>query len=686
MCTIQRELTVATILGTLLGLSGIARAAEAQLDREAIQEVRDGKRKIAHAAWWGFHPEEATKALQAAIDSGAEKVVVDKMPGPWIVDTISLAGNQELFFEPGVVVLAKKGAFLGPSDALFSAWGKANIKLTGHGATLQMHRADYNSPAYKKAEWRHVLNFHGCTDVTVTGLTLAESGGDGIYLGAGRGGEPNRNVLIRDVICDRNYRQGISVITAENLLIENCVLKNTAGTAPAAGIDFEPNHASERLVNCVVRKCVIEDNQGYALHIYARPLDGTSAPVSIRIEDCVTRGTNARSASIITSCGPAGAVKGLIEFINCRFEDVGRAGIHVGSKPPGGVKLRFVRCTLADPADKPAPAAPIVFSTRKGDLEGAGGVEFVDFTLCERIERPVMRFDDATGVRLLDVTGTIAVEREGRRTIHRLDQKLIDQWIPFDPVNAIRPVPLEGLRFEAPAGSAARPAARPIPPHRLREEAAYLLYASSGDAVYLRLSYQAVGRSEGKPLPVRVLDPAGKEIQRITIGFRAEGQCDFRADRTGTYQVVCRPKQHAVRMVSSTHPVCIAGHQGLIHWVGTTGEFFFWVPPGAREFGLRIRGEGEGERVSAAVLNAAGKKVWEQADIGPARSLHLQREAASQGEVWRVRLSRPSVGVLEDVHLELRGLPAVLGFSAAGLLRPVPVQGSERIGSPSARK
>src|SRR5690606_29588040 len=162
-----------------------------------------------------------------------------------------------------------------------------------------------------------------------------------IYLGIGRQGEPNRNITIRDVVCDRNYRQGISVITAENLLIENCTLKNTAGTAPAAGIDFEPNPPRERLGNCVMRNCTIENNQGYAVHIYARPLNGTSEPVSLRIEDCVTRGSNALSASVITSCGETGPLKGRIEFVNCRFEDDGRTGLHIGSKPPGGVELRF---------------------------------------------------------------------------------------------------------------------------------------------------------------------------------------------------------------------------------------------------------------------------------------------------------------------------------------------------------
>ena len=103
-----------------------------------------------------------------------------------------------------------------------------------------MRRADYDSPAYSHAEWRHVLDLHGCRNVTICGLTLAESGGDGIYLGAGRDGATNRDVVIRDVVCDRNYRQGISVITAENLLIENCVLRIRPARRPRPASTSNP--------------------------------------------------------------------------------------------------------------------------------------------------------------------------------------------------------------------------------------------------------------------------------------------------------------------------------------------------------------------------------------------------------------------------------------------------------------
>ncbi len=643
--------------------------ADGLRNEEAIREVLEGKCKVAHATWWGYLAEEATGVLQAAIDSGAEKVVVEKMAGPWIVDKINLADNQELFFESGVVIQAKKGAFRGKSDALFNAWNKTNIKLTGYGATLQMHRADYDGPDYEKAEWRHVLNFHGCTDVTVLGLTLAESGGDGIYLGIGNNRTTNRNVTIRDVVCDRNYRQGISVITAENLLIEDCVLKDTGGTAPQAGIDFEPNHPAERLVNCVMRNCVIENNVGLGIHLYLRPLDGTSEPVSIRIENCVTRGTNATSASVVTSCGPAGPVKGLIEFVNCRFEDEGRAGIRIGSKPPTGLRLRFVDCTVTDPSDEPALMAPIRFSTRRGDLETTGGVEFVNLTVRERVDRPLMVFDDLIGANLLDITGSIAVDRGGEKTVYQLNREVLDKWVPFDRVLEIPLIALEGLPLTRVAPITSNEDKK-LPHHRVRGQATYLLHAAEGDEVRLRLRHQAVGQLPSKGMTVHAVGPAGKKFKPLIVPLGETAEYGFTADATGVFAVHCDAERHTSQLVSATHLPSIAGSEGRVHLLGTTGEFYFWVPAEARRFGMRFQGEGDGERLSVEVLDAAGKTRWQKADIGRPESFIAEREPTAEGEAWRVRITRPKVGVLEDCHLVLRGIPALFSVDPQGLLRP----------------
>ena len=296
-----------------------------------------------------------------------------------------------------------------------------------------MRRDDYASRQYSKAEWRDVLNFRGCTNVTVRGLTLAESGGDGIFLAGGRGREPCKNVVIKDVVCDRNYRLGIAVINAENLLVENCVLKNSAGTDPQAGIDLEPDLPDDRLVNCVIRNCRMEDNHGYGIAVYPMPCLATSAPVSVRIENCVTRGHNAFSAIISTWCGPKGPTRGTIEMVGCRFEDQGTAGLIIGPNSFRGVKVRLVDCTLADPSPKPTAQPPLVFASRHYDVEDTGNVEFVHFTLKETTDRPLMRFANGSGHRIHNLSGSLTVERNGKRTDYVVNQELVDRLMPVKP-------------------------------------------------------------------------------------------------------------------------------------------------------------------------------------------------------------------------------------------------------------
>ena len=251
----------------------------------AVAEVLSGERDTANAAWWGFNEDNVTEALQKAIQSGAKVLMVPNMGMPWKVDPIFLEGNQEIIFEEGVVVIARKGSFLGKSDSLFTSLDKDNIILRGYGAIFEMRKEDYTKPPYEKAEWRHTISLHGNRNIRIYGLTLRRSGGDGIYVGRGSG-ERNycENIHIKDVIIDDNHRQGISVITVQNLLIENSQIINTSGTLPQSGIDFEPNLADERLIQCLVRNTEIRNNKGAGILMNLSNLNSASLPVSISVE------------------------------------------------------------------------------------------------------------------------------------------------------------------------------------------------------------------------------------------------------------------------------------------------------------------------------------------------------------------------------------------------------------------
>ena len=399
---------VAILLAGLLAIcAGCATAPGGPAEREAaaVDSV--------DASSWGFDAEDSTEALQAAIDSGAARVVVPFMGVPWIVRPITLRSNQEITFAPGVLVLAKEGAFKGKGDSLFTATDEANITLRGYGAVLRMRKKDYQSDAYEKAEWRMALALRGCKEIRVEGLRLESSGGDGIYLGATGNLPYCEDVVIRDVVCDDNHRQGLSVIGAVNLLVENCAFSNTSGTGPAAGIDLEPNHAAEKLVNCVIRNCVMENNEGHGILVYLKNLSRETEPVSVLFENCLCRG--GKSAGMVVGAVKDDGPQGMVEFRNCTAEDTGKEGAKIYDKSADNVHVRFANCNWSNAwagESKPEEGhAPVFINLRRPELtQSHGGVEFVDCTVHDGRDRAVVLVkskDPAIGGR--DLFGVITV-------------------------------------------------------------------------------------------------------------------------------------------------------------------------------------------------------------------------------------------------------------------------------------
>ncbi len=422
-------------------------------DLPAAEEVVAGKRLVANAAWWGFNRDDSTESLQAAINSGAKTLVIPFMGDPWIVRPLQLRSHQEIILQPGVLILAKKGEYQGGGDSLFTASGQSNLVIRGYGATLRMHKRDYQKPPYKKAEWRMGIALHGCRHVLIEGLRVESTGGDGFYVDGGGNLGWSQDITIRNCTAFDNHRQGISVISAVNLLVDNCVFANTWGTAPEAGIDLEPDTEQNRLVNCVVRNCIFENNNGNEILIYLKPLTTNSEPVSIRFEHCLARMTEARltplepgpSAGIKGVAGIAvGAIKdngpqGLIEFLDCVTENTGTEGARVYDKSARSARVRFADCSFRnpwsslEPGDR-EPRVPVILHLRQPkNTEDLGGIDFQDCYVFDNAPRPAVQFEvDHGEFGLRDVHGQIIVSGPGAPLL-KLGAKLRDVDLKFIP-------------------------------------------------------------------------------------------------------------------------------------------------------------------------------------------------------------------------------------------------------------
>jgi hypothetical protein len=147
---------------------------------EAVKEVLSGKRTVANAAWWGFDEFDATEALQSAINSGAKRVIVPNMTRDWIVRPINLAGDQELVFEDGVVVTAKRGEFKGKGECLLRGVNIRNLTIrvsSSMGGGIRV-------AGVREEGAQGLIEFRDCTieNVEKFGLEINRESSDGVHL------------------------------------------------------------------------------------------------------------------------------------------------------------------------------------------------------------------------------------------------------------------------------------------------------------------------------------------------------------------------------------------------------------------------------------------------------------------------------------------------------------------------
>ena len=588
--------------------------ALALLSATALPATASDKAVVASS--FGFDPADSTEILQKALDSGARKIVIDKQASPWITRPLFARSNCEIVFERGVEVVAKKGEFLGKRDSLITLKRAENVRLSGYGATLRMHRDDYAAPPYEKGEWRMNINLLSCRNVVIEGLTLLESGGDGVYVGVS-GKNPCRDIVLRDLVCDRQYRQGISVISARNLLIERCVLRNTGGTPPAAGIDFEPNHPNEELSGIVMRDCTIYDNKGIGLDFYLGQLEGTTKPVSIKIENCRMNG-NAHGFALSNGRKET-FVRGSVTCENCTFENERGFAVLIRRKPADSVSVAFENCQFINCQTNAAVAASVNDMKIGDTAPGAGPTDGVTFRNCT-IRQPVAR--DWLSHKLDALATEIPSKISGDLTIvtpsGTSKLALDDTWRTrhFDkPILAGAPArrtfdPAAARPFDACPGEIVN-----LKPFRFRNGVTYRFFMSAPGEAKFSGRFTKVGKSAFTPNPVIIKDSSGKTCAKISMQDTAETPFSFHAKAAGFYTMTADVGHHAFGLSATSVPIAVVP-SGLVRSIfATKGTLYFRATP-EMPFIVAVSGADMSERVRAQIADPSGKTLWEQDQIG----------------------------------------------------------------------
>ena len=370
--------------------------------------------------------------IQKAIDSGDDTIIIPKASQPWLVgDSIyAKKPNQKIIFKPGVVLQAQQGAFKNKTSSMVIVEAD-NVTLSGYDATFKMRKTDYQNPnLYTPSQFRHNILIRGANNFAIEGLTLKDSGGDGISVTHGRRASKTQipakrysSGTIKDVVADNNHRQGISIMSAKDLLVENSTFKNTSGTRPSAGVDIEPDYDWQKLINIKFKNTNFIDNDRHGIQIGLGKYRGSRIEdISISFINCDSIGNGEYGLKVQgIKSGFYNGPKGIISFKDVEIKNSKQHGIWFRNDQKDAsntFKVEFRNTSVVNAAQGGNSFYPVTLWNTKP----AGGVTNVDFgndfSIADNKSRPpLMTNNIARKQGFTNISGLITVNNPQKKPI-----------------------------------------------------------------------------------------------------------------------------------------------------------------------------------------------------------------------------------------------------------------------------
>ena len=314
------------------------------------------------ASTFGYTTTDATAAFQAAVQSANDTIIIDLQAADWNVGPSEFddLADKTLIFQPGVVLRALPGAFNATNACLLKLIRCTNITIIGYGAEFVMNKAEY--VLLNDSEYRHTLQLGNCSIIRVKGLTLRDSGGDGIMVGgADWWGGPllwSEYIVLEDVRCINHYRQGMSITSVYDMVVRNCLFTGTNGTLPESGVDIEPFEPYQRVQSLLFQQCSFTENDHCGIQVALWELDSTSLPVSIAFTDCFTshngRPGHPYGPVEIDITSDADTIGGLVVFTRCHVDSSDWTAVNV-RKPAAAFDVLFSDCAFTNVSQQQVP-------------------------------------------------------------------------------------------------------------------------------------------------------------------------------------------------------------------------------------------------------------------------------------------------------------------------------------------
>lgn len=398
-----------------------------------------------HIVKWD--PIDATDEFQAAIDSGADTIIV-KNHGLWNVGQIRLRSNLTIVLDEKVRLLVLPGILTRNYHKWFSGHELENIRIIGKGTgedrpEFRMRKSEYTDDENQRR--MHILQLTASRNIEIRNLIFRDSGGDGIAMSG-------KDLLVEDCLIENSRRGGLNTGNSENYTVRNCVIRGSNGVSPQYGIACEFHQSNgrdnqERARNLRIENCTIEKNHGPGIYFFGYgatgPLRRGGHRLSAVVKDCIVQDNLSAGIRVARSHSGKGVWgdEDVVRITGCHVKNNGWEGngahgwtnLYIFSKSPEGPKVEIDNTTFEYQDGPTGPMNfPIMLYDRFKGYELGGiyfgeGVKVIDdvdrpFLFCKRRESSDTQYDkgkaydigeDEPGpdrpVTITDVTGEIEV-------------------------------------------------------------------------------------------------------------------------------------------------------------------------------------------------------------------------------------------------------------------------------------
>lgn len=179
------------------------------------------------------------------------KNVILKKGNYLINDSINIPSNINLDLNSSNIIF-KANSQTGYS--LLKIKNQENVKVSNGKLIGDKDTHDYSGDSTH--EWGMGITIQGSENINIDNISVSNMTGDGIYIA--KGNNNSNNIKIQNSLIYGNRRQGISIISGENVEICYNEIFNIDGTNPKSGIDMEANVNTEK-----IDKIYIHNNKFY---------------------------------------------------------------------------------------------------------------------------------------------------------------------------------------------------------------------------------------------------------------------------------------------------------------------------------------------------------------------------------------------------------------------------------------